>query len=260
MDEVLVSRIYQMGFPPEKGKLIHAFVGGSTLHGVKLEGKDDLDLYGIFIEDPLYVCGLDRFEHFVTSTASQGERNTADDVDVTCYSLRKWVNLALKGNPTVLQFLFTPAGRGDIWWSGVMLHRSSFLAKSHGRQYMGYADAQLRRMTGERGTGRHGQRPELINAHGYDSKAAMHTLRILLEGIELMRSGWITLPRPAAERDWLLEVRRGEWSADRVISEANKLFSVLRDQMNSSDLPEEVDRQEVSMFVRDTYLNSWGYQ
>jgi hypothetical protein len=34
-------------------------------------------------------------------------------------------------------------------------------------------------MCGQRGTGKHGQRPEIMGKFGYDTKAAMHTLRLL---------------------------------------------------------------------------------
>jgi len=258
MDTGLTDTIFRMGFPAAKASLIHAFIGGSTLHGVKLEGHDDLDIYGIFVEKPAAILGLERFEHFVTSTASDSERNGPTDVDITCYSLRKWASLALKGNPTVLQFLFTPAGEGDIWWSSVLAHRPAFLARSHARQYAGYADSQLHRMMGTKGKGKHGQRPELERYFGYDTKAAMHVLRLLHEGIELMDEGWISLPRPIAERGPLLEVRQGLWSQERVIQEANCLFAELKESAATSPLPEEVDRALVSAFVTKTYLDVWG--
>src|SRR5271157_432337 len=146
MNEELANKIYQHGFPRDRAKLIHAFVGGSALHGVKVEGTDDTDIYGIFVEIPEYLLGLDRNEHFVTSTSPDSERNTPSDVDITCYSLRKWAGLAAKGNPTVIQFLFTPAGISDVEWIAILANRDLFLAKSHKHQYAGYADAQLRRM------------------------------------------------------------------------------------------------------------------
>ena len=59
----------------------------------------------------------------------------------------------------------------------------------------------------EIGAGKKGQRHELIGAHGYDIKAAMHVIRLLKEGIELMRSCTITLPRP--EKDLLITIRTG---------------------------------------------------
>jgi len=257
MDAVIVNQIIAMGFPVTKATLIHALVGGSALHGVKVEGRDDLDVYGIFVERPGHILGLDRFEHFVTSTSPESRRNTAADVDVICYSLRKWARLAAKGNPTVLQLLFTPAGPDDIWWSSVLGNRDKFLARSHARQYMGYADAQLKRMMGMKGRGKHGQRSELEMEFGYDTKAAMHVLRLLREGIQLMREGWILLPRPTDERSWLLDVRRGAWSEERVIREANQLFAELKQATLTSRLPEVVARDEVSAFIAETYLGVW---
>jgi hypothetical protein len=65
--------------------------------------------------------------------------------------------------------------------------------KQAASQFRGFADAQVRRLQGI-GTGKKGQRHELIGEHGYDIKAAMHVIRLLNEGIELMRRGVITLP------------------------------------------------------------------
>ena len=47
----VMNEIIAQGFPPERGCLIHALVGGSRLHGVKLEGTDDHDIYGIYIPE-----------------------------------------------------------------------------------------------------------------------------------------------------------------------------------------------------------------
>ena len=119
MNAELVKMIYDMGFPADRATMIHAFVGGSALHGVKLEGRDDMDLYGIFIEHPAYVLGLDRFEHFVTSTAAQSERYFRRRRRGLLQP-RKWATLAPRETLPVLQFLFTPALQGDIFWSSVL--------------------------------------------------------------------------------------------------------------------------------------------
>jgi predicted nucleotidyltransferase len=251
MDEIIAH-----GFPRERGRLIHALVGGSQLHGVKLEGKDDHDIYGIYIETP-ECCFWEGFPHFVTSTAPQYERNKAGDVDVICYSLRRFARLAAAGNPTILHILFTPADSQEVEWSAVIASRSLFLAKAHAHKYKGYADAQLRRMTGERGRGKHGQRPELEKQYGYDVKAAMHVLRLLHEGIEFVSRGWVTLPRPEPERGKLLAVRHGEWSQDRVIAEANRLFAELDAAVEQSTLPERVDLDAIGRLVTQIYLDAW---
>jgi predicted nucleotidyltransferase len=171
--------ILALGFPADRADIIHAFVGGSALHGVKLRGTDDTDVYGIYLEKPWLALGMESMEHFVASTSPQTRRNVASDVDVMCYSLRRWASLAAKGNPTILHSLFTPADSGETEWSSILDRREIFLARTHARKYLGYAEAQLRRMCGQRGTGKHGQRPEIMGKFGYDTKAAMHTLRLL---------------------------------------------------------------------------------
>ena len=49
--------------------LIHLFVGGSELHGAKVQDIDDLDIYGVYIEPPELVLGLESMPH-VWSTAA----------------------------------------------------------------------------------------------------------------------------------------------------------------------------------------------
>jgi len=132
----VMNEITAHGFPQERGRLIHALVGGSQLHGVKLEGKDDHDIYGIYIETP-ECCFWEGFPHFVTSTAPQSERNKAGDVDVICYSLPRFARLAAAGNPTILHMLFTPADRNEVFWSAVIASRNLFLAKSPRPQIQG---------------------------------------------------------------------------------------------------------------------------
>ena len=61
-------------------------------------------------------------------------------------------------------------------------------------RYLGYLRGQKAAMTGEPGA--HTNRPELVAVHGYDTKYAMHALRLGLQGIELLSTGRITLPVP----------------------------------------------------------------
>jgi uncharacterized protein len=50
---------------------IHVFVGGSELHGAKVEDTDDLDIYGVYLEPTELVLGLERSDFFVWSTARE---------------------------------------------------------------------------------------------------------------------------------------------------------------------------------------------
>jgi len=141
-------------------------------------------------------------------------------------------------------------------WKDVLKHKDVFLSRQASTQFRGFAEAQLRRLQGI-GTGKKGQRHELIGAHGYDIKAAMHVIRLLNEGIELMRSGTITLPRP--EKDLLITIRTGNYgSLERVLNLANALFVELEQAESKSGLPEKVDKGKISLFISDTYLRFWN--
>lgn len=253
--EVLAA-VQQSKFP-NAARLIQLFIGGSELHGAKVKDTDDLDIYGVYIEPPESALGLDRDEFFVWSTAGNERRNGPDDIDVTLYSLRKWAGLAIKGNPTALHFLFAPnCSEYPEAWSEIVGHREIFLSRQAAQQFRGFADAQLRRLQGI-GAGKKGQRHEYIGIHGYDTKAAMHTVRLLHEGIELMRDRTITLPRP--EKQLLISIRTGEYgSLERVLDLANKLFAELTQAESGSDLPGTVDRRRVSKIVSDIYLGTWA--
>lgn len=84
-------------------------VVGSTVHGLAVtDGLEDRDEMGVCIEPPECVIGLRRFDHWVYRTKPDGVRSEAGDLDLVIYSLRKWMRLALRGNPTVLLLLFAP--------------------------------------------------------------------------------------------------------------------------------------------------------
>lgn len=244
-------------FPFDEHNIIHLFEGGSVLHGARLEGKSDLDVYGIFIEPSEVALGIDKFEHFITSTSDETERNTAEDVDITLYSLRRWVYLAAKGNPTALTFLFAPYTRA-LWWSFREDIRKAVVCKLAARQFIGFVDGQMGRLLGTKGAGKHGQRPELIENFGYDTKAAMHAVRLMGEAAELMRTGYITFPRPQEERQTLIDVRLGKYSLDKISCFVSALRQVLDYEIEQSFLPERADRTALNTLVSKMYLEHWG--
>ena len=90
---------------------------GSTVHGLHQGDQDDRDEMAIFLEPPEFLVGLrvarsgnswGSFEHYVHRTQPEGARSGPGDLDLVAYSLRKWLRLALSGNPTVLLLLFSP--------------------------------------------------------------------------------------------------------------------------------------------------------
>lgn len=242
-----------LGFPYPKG-LIHSFIGGSQLHGAKLEGTDDTDWYGVFIEPSEKKLGVDAFEHFVYTTGDQRGKNKPEDTDVTLYSLSKWAHLACKGNPSVLHFLFAKPEFQTIEWCCVVQDPTPFLAKTHLSAFFGFANQQLNRLYNARGP-KNVSRPFLEEQFGYDTKYAMHIIRLVGEARELMETGRITLPRPNA--DFLREIREGKIKLYEIEKVADELMRQAKTAQETSPLPDHPDRKEISKRVARAYREVW---
>jgi len=186
-------------------------VVGSTAHGTAIEGQDDRDEMGVCMEPPEYVCGLSLFEHYIYRDKPEGVRSGPGDLDLTIYSLRKFCRLAAQGNPSVLVLLWLPEhiiktelGRGllDI--------REAFVSREAGWRFLGYLTGQKKSLTGERN--QKVNRPELVEKYGYDTKFAMHALRLGFEGIEYLTQRRLTLPVAEPNLSTLRAVRAGKLS------------------------------------------------
>jgi predicted nucleotidyltransferase len=113
------------GFPYHKN-LIMAFIGGSQLHGAKVQGTDDTDWYGVFNEPPSKMIGLERDEFFIFTTGGKPGGNGPRDVDLCLYSLRKWAGMAAKGNPSALHFVFANDQFHTPSWEKILERRDVF--------------------------------------------------------------------------------------------------------------------------------------
>src|SRR5947207_12798386 len=100
-------------------------------------------------------------------------------------------------------------------------------------------------------------RPELVDAHGYDTKYAMHMLRLGIQGVEYLQSGVISLPIPEPDREWLLAVRRGEVELNDVLTRAGQLELELNDLIDSGPLPRKPDYERANDFLVDAYRRHW---
>lgn len=257
------------GFPYPNG-LIMAFIGGSTQHGASIAESSDTDWYGIFIPSKEKTLGIDSYDHFVfpgdVSHRSRGTRNP-DELDIALHSLQKWAAMAVKGNPTVLSFLFakpefaeqvawTKEGstRTEMYgvWGQVVKNTQLFLAKNHYRPFLHYAQDQMERLLGLRGQ-KNINRDYLVDEFGYDTKYAMHIIRLMSEAKELMQLGTITYPRPEVEL--LKDIRRGKYKLQDIYAMGNQLNSEVIAAAERTALPPEVDRAKVSALIADIHLD-----
>lgn len=220
---------------------------------------------GVCLEPRRYVVGFGKFEQWVYRSAAEregrtGARSQAGDLDLTIYSLRKWARLALQGNPTVLLLLYLPENAVVIRTSaGQQLQNlaPAFASKRAGKRFLGYLGAQRQRLTGERGQ-RDINRVDLIEQFGYDTKYAMHMLRLGHQGVEFLESGRLTLPIRQPVRSHLMEVRRGRCNLTDVLQECTELELRISGLLDSSPLPPDPNLSAVESFVMDAYEASWS--
>jgi hypothetical protein len=133
----------------------------------------------------------------------------------------------------------------------------AIVSRKAGPRFVGYMRAQKERLVGTRGQ-RRVNRPELIDAHGFDTKYAMHVARLGLQGIELLKTGRLTLPMAEPDRSRVMSIRRGDIPLDEAISEIEEIERRLEAAVEDSSLRDEPDYERVDGFLMDSYREAWA--
>lgn len=230
-------------------------VVGSTAHGLAVSGQDDRDEMAVFVEPPANVCGLAPCDHYIYRDRPNGVRSQPGDLDLTMYSLRKFCRLAAKGNPSVVLLLWLPdyTSTSPIGADLVAL-RDAFISKESGKRFLGYLVAQKMKLKGERA--HTVNRPELVEKYGYDTKFAMHALRLGFEGIELLTQHRITLPVPEPRLTVLRDVRLGRVNFVGALALIDQAEVDLRAAVDSCH--DAADTKRIDDFMVRAHYEHWS--
>ena len=234
---------------------------GSGVHGTAIEGTDDRDEMGVCIEPHEFIIGNKQFDQYIWRTQPEHTRSGAGDLDLTVYGLRKFLGLAMAGNPSILVTLFVPPEEvvlSSPVWDDLMGYLGNILSQQAGERFLGYLREQKKAMLGERSPGV--TRPELIEQYGFDTKFAGHAVRLGLQGIELLSTGKITLPMPHTERYLVRSIRKGGFPQEAVLTIIDELEEKLRYWLNSPDriLRSEPDWAWANEWLYATYTSHWA--
>jgi uncharacterized protein len=251
------------GDPVARDHVILRTVVGSGVHGIAILGQDDHDEMGVFIEPRDHVYGTRRpVDTYTWRTQPEGARSGPGDTDLVLYSLRHYVGLAAKGNPTALLPLWAPDQQVlDVTDEGRRLRniRQAFMSQQAVHRFLGYMHAQHERMLGGGKRNRVPNRPELIARHGYDTKFASHALRLAYQGHEVAVDGRLTLPMPDQVRDNVLAVKRGAWSQQRVSDLIVELTAHIETVLRTTcPLPEQPDWERINAVMIRLHEQHWN--
>lgn len=226
-------------------------LGGSRMYGTHTEDSDT-DYLAVYIPPPETIIGLDSDAVINDSRAEKDEygKNMPSSVDLTLYDVRSFVRLAMKNNPNILEILFAPQENVELAASeGVeLLNNAHLFPHRYGMmRFLGYAENQKKGILKKEspdGTWRN----RLVELHGYDTKKAMHTMRLFMEADELLSFGTLTFP--LKERDLLRSIRDGEYPLEKVLSMIDARESVVKNRMATKNaLPDKPRRAEIEAML-----------
>ena len=246
-------------------------VTGSLLHGLS-DGSGDRDETGICVEPPEYVIGLKRivlpdtghrvaFEQYIYRSQPDGVRSGPGDLDYTCYSLRKFMQLVLDGNPAALQLLFIPPEyviMTSALWEQMQAFTGLFLSRLAGNRFIGYMQKQRASMLSRDGKGRNVTRPELVERYGWDVKYGSHLIRVGCQGAELVGTGRLTLPMPARQRELVRSIRAGRLTMQQVLDLSESQEEEIKARTAGSPLPEQPDCYAADRWLVSAYQQAWS--
>ncbi len=120
---------------------------------------------------------------------------------------------------------------------------------SYCKEYKEYWDwVALRNEERYRNTLQHGK--------NYDAKNMMHTLRLLDMAAEIATEGRVIVRRP--NRDFLLAVRRGDFSYEALLEMAEARISRMDDLYRASSLPDQPDYEAVNRLLVEVRREVYG--
>lgn len=154
------------------------------------------------------------------------------------WELQKFLELALKANPNVLECLYSPMIESSSPLADELLSiRSAFLSQLIYQTYNGYVMSQFKKLE-----------HELHTPRGIKWKHAMHLIRLLLSGISVLREGFVQV-NVEGYREQLLTIRNGAMPWSAIDQWRLRLHAEFDAVLRSTHLPEAPDYETVNAFL-----------
>lgn len=220
-------------------------ITGSRAHGLATP-ESDLDYGGVYLAPTSTVLRLGYNQGKATRVGTEP--------DTQLHELGKFLSLALKGNPTVIEILYlNDYIQCEMWGLGLIEIRG----KLHGQRtvraaYGGYATHQAKRLMKRNEAGKTGFNSDLAKR---TAKHGRHCFRLMLQAKELLETGTLTVD-VSEHREELFAA--GEL-AERDPSAFYAMFLVERARLDLivSKMPDEPDWEAANEFLLLARKENW---
>jgi hypothetical protein len=156
-----------------------------------------------------------------------------------CYwELQKFLVLALKANPNILECLNTPLIEFKTEIADELLSlKNIFLSKLVYQTYNGYVMSQFKKLE-----------QDLRSVGEIRWKHAMHLIRLLLQGIDILKTGELKV-KVIENRDKLLLIKHGEMLWESVNDWRLMLHKEFEAAFAETKLPDRPDYERANKFL-----------
>jgi len=207
--------------------VIYKCVVGSRAFGLDVDNSDT-DIRGIFLPPAHLQWSLYGLPEQIENDANQ-----------ECYwELQKFLVLALKANPNVLECLYTPLIEHAAPLAEELLaERSRFLSKLVYQTYNGYVLSQFKKLEQDLRTNRE-----------FKWKHVMHLVRLLASGVSIMKDGLVPV-LVEENRERLLAIRNGQTPWEEVNEWRLVLHKEFSQAFDETKLPDRPDYEWTNDFL-----------
>jgi predicted nucleotidyltransferase len=208
-------------------RVIYRCVIGSRAYGLE-DDQSDIDYRGVFLPPAELHWSLYGMPDQIESHATQEHY----------WELQRFLVLALKANPNVLECLYTPLVEHKTPLAEELLGmREAFLSRLVYQTYNGYVASQFKKM-----------QADLRNQGQVKRKHAMHLIRLLISGIRVLRDGFVPV-RVEEHREELLAIKRGEMPWEETERWRLSLHAEFDRALAETKLPERPDYERANAFL-----------
>lgn len=207
--------------------VIYRVVVGSRAYGLDTD-ESDTDLRGV------YLAPVDMH----LSLFGAPEQFEDNDAQTCFWELQKFLVMALKANPNILECLYSPlVDKITPVGEQLLAMRESFLSQMVFQTFNGYALSQFKKLE-----------QDLRNQGAVRWKHAMHLVRLLITGTATLRECRVPV-RVEQHRERLLAIKRGELPWAEVDAWRKELHRDFERALAETTLPERPDYEAANGFL-----------